>query len=85
MPLTWGNATAQLRNDLLAYCFGCHLVAQPADAAGFGARDARRRICPRCGGPVILNYVPPELVGTKDQVADYTDVEMYTPIRSQAP
>ena len=84
MAATMGNTKARLRSDLLAYCFGCHLVARPEDAAAFKARDAWRRICPRCGGAVILDYVPPELVCTKDRVADYTDAEMYDP-RKETP
>lgn len=79
MATTWGNTKARLRDDLLAYCFGCHLVAQPEAAAAFKARCARRRVCPRCGGTIILNYVPPELVGTRSSVYDYKDAEMYDP------
>lgn len=82
MTTTWGNTEARLRDDLLAYCFDCHLAARPEDAAGFKPRCARRRICPRCGGAVVLNYTPPELVGTKNRMHDYTDVVVYDPRES---
>lgn len=68
-PLTWGNAMARGRDDLLVLCGRCHIAIPRRELPGRFFDT-----CPQCGGCInIANRATPEEIGTQTRIIDLRD------------